>query len=130
MSSAKGAMPDSPHAKRATTAPTTSNGTTTMGFIRFLIALKRSSVSKAKARKAPTVSSMLPNTKLALTSDPLQTSGSRNFPTGNQPSRKANTQIIIRAKAGVKAVNRVAPDMVAAYSNSPPRRQTMALPRK
>ena len=52
------------------------------------------------------------------------------MPTGNQPSLKANAQIIIRAKAGVKAVNSTAPEMVAAYSNRPPLRQAMALPRK
>ena len=79
---------------------------------------------------AAAVRSIWLKTWLALTSTPRQTRGSRNFPTGNHPSLKANIQIIIRAKAGVKAVNSVAPEMVAAYSNSPPRRQAMAFPKK
>ena len=62
------------------------------------------------------------------TSEPRHTSGSRNLPTGSQPSRKAKIQIIISAKAGVKTVKSAVPVMVAAYSRRPPRRQAIAFP--
>ena len=119
MSDARKPMPDRDQTRGMTNAPTMMMGTASRLIPIRSALLRANSTQSANAMKATAVISIRLNTELAVTSEFLHTSGSKNFPTGNHPSLKAKIQIIISANAGVNTVNKVVPVIVAAYSKKP-----------